>query len=92
MGNTGQNQGNQNMNQKPGTPTTQSQNQTQNQTNQQAQPGEDPNQVKKVQTKFQSVSLREYYDGSNMTLVLTKGLEELGRLRYKKIYFISFAN
>mmetsp|Transcript_17215 Transcript_17215/g.15094 ORF Transcript_17215/g.15094 Transcript_17215/m.15094 type:complete len:111 (+) Transcript_17215:70-402(+) len=41
----------------------------------------DEPEVKKIQTKFQSVSLREYYDSTNLTLVLTKGLEELGRQR-----------
>jgi len=79
-----QNQSNRDMNQFPD-----SSNQSQTQQQPQANTSEDPNQVKKVQTKFQSVSLREYYDGSNMTLVLTKGLEELGRLRYKKFFLFN---
>lgn len=36
---------------------------------------------RRVQQRFQSLSLRDYYDTSALTVILSKGLEELARQR-----------
>lgn len=37
---------------------------------------------RQVQQRFSSLSLRDYYDSSALTVILSKGLEELARQRY----------
>ena len=53
---------------------------------------EEEEKMKKIKERFQSVSIKEYYDSAGLSTLLMKGLEELAKQRFSKLFYIWIKN